>query len=28
MDSLARISWNPFYSYVIARIEEGIGRPP
>jgi alpha-beta hydrolase superfamily lysophospholipase len=26
MDSLARISWNPFYSYVIARIEEGIGR--
>jgi hypothetical protein len=28
MDSLARISWNPFFSYVIARIEQDIGRPP
>jgi alpha-beta hydrolase superfamily lysophospholipase len=28
MDSLARISWNPFFPYVIARIEEGIGRSP
>jgi alpha-beta hydrolase superfamily lysophospholipase len=28
MDSLARISWNPFFPYVIARIEGGIGRPP
>jgi alpha-beta hydrolase superfamily lysophospholipase len=28
MDSLARISWNPFFPYVIARIEQSIGRPP
>jgi alpha-beta hydrolase superfamily lysophospholipase len=27
MDSLARISWNPFFPYVIARIEQGIGPP-
>lgn len=26
LDSLARISWNPFYPYMIGRIEEGIGR--
>jgi alpha-beta hydrolase superfamily lysophospholipase len=28
MDSLARISWNPFFPYVITRIDEGIGRSP
>jgi len=26
LDSLARISWNPFYPYMIGRIEEGIGK--
>ncbi len=26
LDLLARISWNPFYPYMIGRIEEGIGR--
>ena len=24
LDSLARITWNPFFPYMIARIEEGI----
>jgi alpha-beta hydrolase superfamily lysophospholipase len=24
LDSLARISWNPFFPYMLARIEEGI----
>jgi alpha-beta hydrolase superfamily lysophospholipase len=28
MDSLARISWNPFFPYVVGRIKEGIGRLP
>jgi alpha-beta hydrolase superfamily lysophospholipase len=25
-DTLSRISWNPFFPYVMRRIEEGIGR--
>lgn len=24
LDSLARISWNPFFAYMLGRIEEGI----
>ena len=27
MDSLTRISWNPFFSYVITRIEQVIASP-
>ncbi len=26
LDSLARISWNPFFPYMIGRIDEGIAR--
>ena len=26
LDSLARISWNPFFPYLLGRIEEGIVR--
>ena len=26
LDSLARISWNPFFPYLLGRIEEGIPR--
>ena len=26
-DSLARISWNPFFSYMLGRIEEAIRKP-
>jgi alpha-beta hydrolase superfamily lysophospholipase len=26
MDSLSRISWNPFFPYLMGRIEEAIGR--
>ena len=26
LDSLARISWNPFFPYLLGRIDEGIAR--
>ena len=27
LDSLARITWNPFFQYMLGRIEEGIAPP-
>jgi hypothetical protein len=28
LDSLVRLSWNPFFPYLIERIEEGIADTP
>jgi hypothetical protein len=28
LDSLVRLSWNPFFPYLIERIEEGIADAP
>ena len=28
LDSLARITWNPFFPYMLGRIDEGIMPPP
>jgi hypothetical protein len=25
LDMLARLTWNPFFPYMLARIGEGIG---
>jgi alpha-beta hydrolase superfamily lysophospholipase len=28
LDSLVRLSWNPFYPYLVERIQEGLGVTP